>query len=544
MRCVRRALTTVVAVFLALALTIPVLAQDDDTAELLDLRRATQEELADIGRQLDEIQVRKVSEDWVIVRAQDGEYVQVSLERIDELVPWVQMALADQDAAPALLRAIGRRRPDLVRAADQAADAAAAGGLLGLAAAIVAGDVLEAYTKLKAGDIEGVDSKAIRSFIRDFFTGADARQRKADHYAAFEAQLIEQRETLEILLALFDAELAARDAKPSPAPSECTEADMWCDDSDGDIEYDALKGLTECDDGDETCDDSSSDPTTEASLPPTEEAVLPPASEDAPDGFWDGCWSTDIGRISIDQEGDQVGGLIEWTDPAGWPREFHFSLAPLVAGYPDRLVGEFSGVPPGVALECPVPRGYYDLWGSVRLDYTSDGGLKGSYLPCSDDDHFERVPFAGVRESRNSCEEADYRWAGDWQTDVGLLHLVPAGDGFAGTIESSLYQGRVELERLETHPGDPEKLLGRFYGGLEPWLPEMVAERVDDTVPACSETLGGTTHWGDIYLYGLADDEFGGWWAPCDEAWRVDLDGASFAHGLSGQRLLAAVDGE
>ncbi len=130
------------------------------------------------------------------------------------------------------------------------------------------------------------------------------------------------------------------------------------------------------------------------------------------------------------------------------------------------------------------------------------------------------------------------RWTGDWQTEIGLLRLVAAGDGFEGSIESGRGVARVEFERQETAPGDPERLVGWFHGPVGGrWLPELTAERYGELAPMCPEGADGETSWGEIYLYGFARDEFGGWWAPCDEPWRVRIDHANFTHGLSGRRI-------
>jgi hypothetical protein len=97
-----RTLRFLLALLVMMALTAPIVlaAQDGELQQLQRLRRATLEELADVARQLDDLTTRSGDADWVIVRAGDGSYVQFDLKRVDELVPWVQMARKDRGAAP------------------------------------------------------------------------------------------------------------------------------------------------------------------------------------------------------------------------------------------------------------------------------------------------------------------------------------------------------------------------------------------------------------------------------------------------------------
>ena len=108
-----RILRSLLALLVMVALTVPIVlgAQDEDLNKHQRLRRATLEELADVGRQLDDLTARSRDADWVIVRAGDGSYVQVDLKHVDELVPWVQMALQDRGAAPALLKKLEQYIP-------------------------------------------------------------------------------------------------------------------------------------------------------------------------------------------------------------------------------------------------------------------------------------------------------------------------------------------------------------------------------------------------------------------------------------------------
>lgn len=201
-----RTLGSLLALLVIMALTVPIVlgAQDDD---LQRLRRATLEELADVGRQLDDVAARSRDDDWVIVRAGDGSYVQVDLKRVDELVPWVQMALKDRDAAPALLKKLEQYIPFASLA-------------LLLPDSEVSPQVkpyLDDLQLLVAGDLESIESDKIRAAIRGVFKGQGARM--AQHYAALTVELEEQRQALEIVLQFLDADIEARGGSVSPPPS-------------------------------------------------------------------------------------------------------------------------------------------------------------------------------------------------------------------------------------------------------------------------------------------------------------------------------------
>ncbi len=523
-----RVLGALLATILGIVLAVPVVAQpaDDDTARLLDLRRATQEELAEIGRQLDEIQVRKAKEDWVIVRAEDGEYVQVNLQQIDKLVPWVQMALADQDAAPVLLRALSRHKPDLVKAAETAELVSGLSPYLSVASEYFAGAELDAYRKLKAGDIESVDSNVIRAFIRDFFAKASERQRKADRYAAFEAQLSEQQETLQLLLAVLDAELEAREAASSDEPSECAEADMWCDDStdDGSIEHDAFKGLTHCDDGDETCDDEN--------LPPTEVEVWTEEVANDGDDSLAGCWKGSFGPaqawVQLEQHGDGFEGefvtrwqfvgdsgpsyAIDWVEGdlrSGWPRGTFYGTGPLDAWY-----------------TCEEPNGDHDHWatfdhweaddrpfvhlcGDPYLTLTDRHGNDQSdprfwVDPVADEVCDEAYSEASEYLGRSTDPEPAVSGAsgGEWMTIVGGLSLRGESGSVEGVFaeDPTWVSGQTTL-RLQEQGGD---LVGWWYS---------------DDGSACDQPRDGAPTWGPFRFEPRADGDgrmYDGYYSWCD----------------------------
>lgn len=258
----KSAFTTIVAVCLGLALAVPALAQDDDDlARLLKLRRATVEELTDVSLQLAQVELRQGSPDWVIFKVDDGSHVQIGPDRMKELIPWVKMALADQGTAPVLLEALYRRYPE----------AALAAKLPGLAALGELKPYLAQLGHLVAGQIEALDSAMIFDVLRSLLADETLRTKlQIDvHYAALDAELKEQRQALEVLLRIIDADIEASAGalplEPSPQPSldPCA--------VDGENAVDIL-----CSDwGDEATPAPEADPTWEPSLPPTEIEELP-----------------------------------------------------------------------------------------------------------------------------------------------------------------------------------------------------------------------------------------------------------------------------
>jgi hypothetical protein len=357
----------IVAALVAVLVAVPVVAQpaDDDIARLQEVRRATQEIAVDIGRQLDEIQVRKVDPDWVALDAGDGTYVQVDLKRVDELVPWVQMALADLDAAPAMLRAIARHQPELARAAD----AAAAGGFLGLAGTLLAEDELEAYRKLQAGDIEGIDSDAIRTLIRDLFAGAGEQQRKADNYAALEADLREQQRALMAIVEVLDAELEALEAPPSEPPT--SGPIDGCDPGDAG----ALGGL--CGDWDEQ---AAVEPTDAEECSETDMWCQDAEGATRESGLaaWEGRWPTNEGLLTLSVVGGRIVGEFE-AGSGSHIAGATFTLDPesdeIFSGRWDARVGRYAcedyGSEPG-------------YWGSIWLTMKESGEIWGGFGYCDD----------------------------------------------------------------------------------------------------------------------------------------------------------------
>ena len=521
-----RVLRSFLALVVVMALTVPSVlgAQDEDLQQLQRLRRATLEELADVGRQLDDVTARSRDADWVIVRAGDGSYVQVDLKRVDELVPWVQMALQDRGAAPALLRKLEQYIP-----------------LASLALLLPDSEVppqvkpyLDDLQLLVAGDLESIDSDRIRGAIRGIFGARKARM--AQDYADLTMELEEQRQTLEILLQFLDADIEARggpvspaptleptwepslppteieelpspspastplpspdaapspDARPSPEPEVSPEPTPGME-GDG-IEYDALKGLTNCGDGDPDCAaatpvacseadmwcaDTAIGPSLSPSLAPSpplsldpatfgdggraaivcegwlEHALEPPytkftpeqigacfeecetwmswhasfgdelpsrctepepdeASTSAPspeavsaidavvDAFslWDGCWATPWGQLRLAETSPSVTGTLTWTDQGGVVREARLSFEPLVAGYPDRLIGGIFDGPPTETITCASTSQGTSHWASARMDYHTDRGFHASFLPCLDDENFDFIQLDGAWES-------------------------------------------------------------------------------------------------------------------------------------------------
>lgn len=341
----RRLLCSLLAASLALALMLPASSQPASSQAagepgaadgLAELQRSTQQALADVEAELGQVAQRRSDPGWTVVQAGDGAYVQVDLDRVDELVPWVQLALAEQDAGPALLAAVDRYFP--------------------LAALAALATTIPEYELLRAGDIEAIDSDRIRSLIRGHFASAGEQQRKAQRYAALEAELRAQREALEAILELTTAALAEESA-PVPEPT--------ADASPAPDELDDLLGQL---------------------------------------GLWDGCWSTNIGTLRLEESaGGRVDGRLVWVDIEDDLHEVTLEFRPLVGDYSDRLVGEFSGAPKmprtdGRPLQftCAEPRGGTDRWGTARLDYASGRSLRGSYLPCADADAFPIIPFEGT----------------------------------------------------------------------------------------------------------------------------------------------------
>ena len=284
-----RTLGSLLALLVIMALTVPIVlgAQDDD---LQRLRRATLEELADVGRQLDDVAARSRDDDWVIVRAGDGSYVQVDLKRVDELVPWVQMALKDRDAAPALLKKLEQYIPFASLA-------------LLLPDSEVSPQVkpyLDDLQLLVAGDLESIESDKIRAAIRGVFKGQGARM--AQHYAALTVELEEQRQALEIVLQFLDADIEARGSPGSPAPS----LEPTWEPSLTPIEYDALKGLTNCGEGDAECAEATPVACSEADMWCDDTAIgFSPSPSVAPSPLpsLDPAPSGDGGRASMVCEG-------------------------------------------------------------------------------------------------------------------------------------------------------------------------------------------------------------------------------------------------
>lgn len=257
----RRALIALVALGLGLVLALPVLAQDDELDRLLQLRQATLEELTDVSLRAAEVELRQGSPHWIAIRADDGSVVQIGMDRIDELVPWLRMALADQDAAPALWAALGRHVPEAALAA--------------LAPSFLVREewapYVEGLRSLRDGRLEDVDADLIRQLLRSALANEAVRARlDVDaNYRVLGVELEEQREALHVLLQLLDADIEARGGTLPAEPSAEPSADP-CE-ADGENAIDVL-----CADwGDQATPGPAPEVTWEPSLPPTEIEALP-----------------------------------------------------------------------------------------------------------------------------------------------------------------------------------------------------------------------------------------------------------------------------
>lgn len=456
----RRVLATLLALCVGLVLAVPaqVEAQDDELERLLQLRQATLEELTDVSLRAAEVELRQGSPDWIAVRTDDGSVVQVGMDRIDELVPWVRMALADRDAAPALWAALGRHVP-------KAALAAYAPSFLVLEEWA---PYVEGLRSLRDGRLEDVDADTIRELFRLAFAN-EAVRAKLDvdaNYRALGDELEEQREALHVVLQVLDADIEARggtvpagpiatsapslppteieelptptpepstilppSSPPSPGPRLTPEPTPG-QESEG-VQYDALEGLTECDTADPDCVRATPGPCGEADMwcqdpdaggtaaplpadgadavgadsttaPEPAPTTEPDPAEELVDAFslWDGCWATPWGRLRLDEDtGGHVSGTLVWFDADG-ERRARLELDPLIGDYPDRLVGTLLDGPPTQAVACGTASDGTLQWARGRIDYTMSGRtFAGSFIPCDDYDGFGSLPLTGTWEA-------------------------------------------------------------------------------------------------------------------------------------------------
>ena len=121
-------------------------------------------------------------------------------------------------------------------------------------------------------------------------------------------------------------------------------------------------------------------------------------------------------------------------------------------------------------------------------------------------------------------------YLGDWQTDIGLLHLERVGTTLAGTLSSDV--GVTQVDVIEA---DERYLRAEFYGPIDaPWLHGLARGPEE-----CSEARRGTTYWGTLGLRPWGDDELRGTWAPCDAEWqrRAHLYSTTWSNDFTGTRI-------
>ncbi len=125
---------------------------------------------------------------------------------------------------------------------------------------------------------------------------------------------------------------------------------------------------------------------------------------------------------------------------------------------------------------------------------------------------------------------ADF-YLGDWQTDIGLLHIENVGTKLAGTLRSDA--GVAQVDVVEA---DERYLRADFYGPIDaPWLHGLASGPEE-----CSEARHGTTYWGTLSLRPWGDGEIRGTWAPCDPEWqrRVHLYSTTWVNDIAGTRIV------
>ena len=121
-------------------------------------------------------------------------------------------------------------------------------------------------------------------------------------------------------------------------------------------------------------------------------------------------------------------------------------------------------------------------------------------------------------------------YLGDWQTDIGRLHIEKVGTSLAGTLRSDA--GVAQVDVIEA---DERYLQADFYGPIDaPWLSGLASGPEE-----CSEARRGTTYWGTLGLRPWGDSEVRGHWAPCDAEWqrRAHLYNTTWVNDIAGTRI-------
>lgn len=502
----RRVSTIIVAVCLGLALAVPTLAQDDDElARLLKLRRAALDEFTDVSLRLAQVELRQGSPDWLVLKADDGSLVEIGPTRLRKLVPWVQMALADQGAAPVLLETLSRHYPEAVLAA------------------VLAPDEMKPYLAqlrhLFAGDLEALDpdiiSKVLGTVLAD--PGLRAKLDVDANYAALDAELDEQRQALEVLLQVLDAEVEARGGTVPPEPSPQPSLDP-CE-ADGENAVDILCSAW----GNEATPVPEAEPTWEPSLPPTEIEELPtptPAPTAAPTPEPEPSPEPTPGMESEGIEYDALEGLThcESDDPDC------VEASPATCSEADMWCDDSAPEPPAAEppADEPTPEEIAACFDDEE-GWTSWRATFGDVLPswCSSSEPVsspEPSPEPAA-DAFNELADALSLWDGCWATPWGRLRLDESGSRVSGTLTWTDQTGVARDARLELEPlveGYSDRLIGGLFD----------APPTDGIT--CASTSGGTDHWASARLDYRTDRSFHASFLPCldDELYgRVQLDG-------------------
>ncbi len=125
---------------------------------------------------------------------------------------------------------------------------------------------------------------------------------------------------------------------------------------------------------------------------------------------------------------------------------------------------------------------------------------------------------------------ADF-YLGDWQTDIGLLHIEKVGTKLAGILHSNAGVSQVDVVEV-----DERYLRADFYRPIDaPRLPGLASGPEE-----CSEARRGTTYGGTLGLRPWGDGEVRGTWAPCDAEWqrRTHLYSTTWANDIVGTRIV------
>ncbi len=302
---------------------------------------------------------------------------------------------------------------------------------------------------------------------------------------------------------------------------------------DGDVEYDALKGLVECDDGDVACGDSDPTPALEASLPPTEEEVLasaPPDSDDRASSadFFLGDWQTDIGMLHIEKAGGKLIGTLRSEAGVAQVEVVSADEAYLSADFYGPIDAPWlAGLARG-AEECPEARRGTTYWGILTMRPWGDDGFRGVWAPC-DAEWRRRAHLYGeawVNDIEGTRIVGDVAavegslddWNGIWSTDSGGLTLRVfrgvVNGSFDGDASGDFKHAWADLRRQH---GDPGSLAGQWRG-------EYGSQ-------SCDERLEGVDYGGDIWLQrDGAGGAFSGGFDYCGE-----VDGGSIGGHKTGE---------